>query len=135
VACTRFKLGCNGADELFGSTPFEPHFALPQEAASAAVDLCSTMKILGQDATKLEMEFPCEFPIKVMGYWAEDFDALVMQIIRRHVDNLGEGSLRSRESRGGRYMSVTVTIEARSREQLDAIYRDLTAEPRVVMAL
>ena len=93
------------------------------------------MKIIGEDAATPEMEFPCEFPIKVMGYWAEDFDALVMQIVRRHVDNLGEGALRTRESRGGRYMSVTVTIEARSREQLDAIYRDLTSEKRVVMAL
>lgn len=81
------------------------------------------------------MEFPCEFPIKVMGYWAEDFDALVMQIVRRHVSDLGEGAVRSRESRGGRFISVTVTIEARSRDQLDAIYRDLTRETRVVMVL
>jgi uncharacterized protein len=81
------------------------------------------------------MEFPCEFPIKVMGYWAEDFDALVMQIVRRHVSDLGEGALRSRESRGGRFISITVTIEARSRDQLNAIYRDLTSETRVVMVL
>jgi putative lipoic acid-binding regulatory protein len=81
------------------------------------------------------MEFPCQFPIKVMGYWAEDFDALVAQIVRRHVGDLGEGALRSRESRGGRFISVTVTIEAKSRTQLDAIYRDLTSETRVVMVL
>lgn len=81
------------------------------------------------------MEFPCEFPIKVMGYWAEDFDVLVTQIVRRHVADLGEGAVRSRESRGGRFISITVTIEARSRDQLDAIYRDLTSETRVVMVL
>ncbi|MGQ0658624.1 MAG: HP0495 family protein [Chromatiales bacterium] len=81
------------------------------------------------------LKFPCQYPIKVLGYWAEDFDALVLQIIRRHVHDIGEGSVRSRESRGGRYVSVTVTIEARSRDQLDAIYRDLTSERRVVMAL
>lgn len=81
------------------------------------------------------LSFPCQFPIKVMGYWAEDFDALVTQIVRRHVQDLGEGAVRSRESRGGRYVSVTVTIEAKSRDQLDAIYRDLTSEGRVVMVL
>jgi putative lipoic acid-binding regulatory protein len=70
-----------------------------------------------------------------MGYWAEDFDALVTQIVRRHVHDLGEGAVSSRESRGGRYLAVTVTIEAKSRDQLDAIYRDLTSETRVVMVL
>jgi len=81
------------------------------------------------------LSFPCQYPIKVLGYWADDFDALVLQIVRRHVPNLGEGAVRSRVSRGGRYVSVTVTIEARSRNQLDAIYRDLTGERRVVMTL
>lgn len=81
------------------------------------------------------LTFPCQFPIKVMGYWAEDFDAMVARIVRRHVDDLGEGAVRSRTSRGGRYLSVTVTIEAKSRDQLDAIYRDLTSETRVVMVL
>lgn len=81
------------------------------------------------------LQFPCRFPIKVMGYWAEDFDALVTQIVRRHVHDLGEGAVSSRESRGGRYLAVTVTIEAKSRDQLDAIYRDLTSETRVVMVL
>ncbi len=81
------------------------------------------------------LTFPCQYPIKVLGYWADDFDALVLQIVRRHVPDLGEGAVRSRVSRGGRYVSVTVTIEARSRDQLDAIYRDLTGERRVVMAL
>jgi hypothetical protein len=70
-----------------------------------------------------------------MGYWAEDFDALVTQIVRRHVHDLGEGAVSSRESRGGRYLAVTVTIEAKSRDQLDAIYRDQTSESRVVMVL
>jgi len=92
------------------------------------------MKVRPERSESL-MKFPCQFPIKAMGYWAEDFDALVMQIVKRHVHDLGEGAVRSRESRGGRYMAVTVTIEAQSRAQLDAIYHDLTHEGRVVMVL
>lgn len=81
------------------------------------------------------LEFPCKFPIKAFGTADEDFDTLVVSLVRRHVPDLEEGSVHKRLSNGGRYMSVTVTINATSREQLDAIYRELTAESRVVMAL
>ena len=81
------------------------------------------------------LTFPCQFPVKVMGYWAEDFDAFVAQIVRRHVGDLHEGAVQTRESRGGRFVSVTVTFEATSRDQLDAIYRDLTQEKRIVLVL
>jgi putative lipoic acid-binding regulatory protein len=70
-----------------------------------------------------------------MGYWAEDFDIFVTQIVRRHVPDLTEAAVRTRVSQGGRYMAVTVTIEAQSQAQVDAIYRDLAGERRVVMAL
>lgn len=80
-------------------------------------------------------DFPCEFPIKVMGEAADDFDGLIVGLVRRHSPDLGEGAVSTRMSRGGRYMSVTVTIQARSRAQLDAIYMDLTAHDRVLMAL
>lgn len=81
------------------------------------------------------LEFPCDFPIKAFGAAEEDFDALVVSLVRRHAPNLREGSVHTRLSNGGRYMSVTVTINATSRDQLDAIYRELTDEARVVMAL
>jgi putative lipoic acid-binding regulatory protein len=81
------------------------------------------------------LEFPCDFPIKVMGRTADDFDALVVSLVRRHAPDLGEGAVKTRLSRGGRFMSVTVTIRAVSRRQLDAIYMDLTAHERVLMAL
>jgi len=81
------------------------------------------------------LEFPCRFPIKAMGLAECDFDALVTSIIRRHVPRLPEGAAVSRASRGGKYLAVTVTIEATSREQLDAIYRDLSGHARVLMAL
>jgi len=81
------------------------------------------------------LRFPCEFPIKAMGRADNDFDALVIALIRKHSPDLSEGAVRSRHSKGGRYVSVTVTIQAESRKQLDNIYMDLTAEKRVLMAL
>ena len=81
------------------------------------------------------LKFPCEFPIKVMGEASDHFDALVVEIVRRHCPDLGEGAVSTRASRKGNYVSVTVTIQAQSRTQLDSIYLDLTAEERVLMAL
>jgi hypothetical protein len=80
-------------------------------------------------------EFPCEFPIKAMGAAEPGFDELVVQIVRRHAPDLAEGAVSTRLSRGGRYLAVTVTVTARSREQLDAIYRALTDHEKVLMAL
>jgi uncharacterized protein len=87
------------------------------------------------DSGESLLEFPCEFPIKAFGEATEDFDLLVVSLVRRHAPDLGEGAVHKRLSAHGRYMSVTVTIRAESRAQLDAIYRDLTREERVVMAL
>jgi putative lipoic acid-binding regulatory protein len=81
------------------------------------------------------LEFPCDFPIKAVGRAADDFDALIASLVRRHVPDLGEGAISVRPSRDGNYLSVTVVIRAQSQEQLDNIYRDLTANERVVMAL
>lgn len=80
-------------------------------------------------------QFPCEYQIKAMGIDDGRFHELVIEIIRRHCDTLREGSLRVRPSSGGKYISVSVVIEAASREQLDAIYADLTAHDRVLMRL
>jgi len=80
-------------------------------------------------------EFPCEFPIKVMGDAADDFDAHVVTIIRKHVIDLAEGAASSRASKGGKFQSVTVLFTATSKSQLDAIYMELTACPRIKMVL
>ncbi len=79
--------------------------------------------------------FPCRFPIKAMGLAGSDFDLLVADIVRRHAPDLAEDAVKTRPSRGGKYLAVTVTIEATSRGQLDAIYQDLTGHERVVIAL
>jgi len=81
------------------------------------------------------LEFPCTFPIKAMGKSAPDFDQRVVEIVRRHCPDIREGAVKSRPSKGGKWVSVTVTIEATSKQQLDDIYRALNAEERVVMVL
>lgn len=81
------------------------------------------------------MTFPCEFSVKAMGLAADDFDALVVEIVRRHVNDLGENAVKSKPSRKGKYLSVTVTFTASSRRQLDAIYQALTDHERVLMSL
>jgi uncharacterized protein len=81
------------------------------------------------------LEFPCQFPIKAMGKNDVELDLLVIEIIRRHVPDITEGALVSRPSNQGNYLAITVTIEATSKQQLDAIYLDLSKHPHVLMAL
>ncbi len=80
-------------------------------------------------------EFPCLFPIKVMGLADEDFDALVVGIVVSHVGDISEGAVSVRGSRNGKYTAVTVTFEARDQEQLDALYRELSGHERILMVL
>lgn len=81
------------------------------------------------------LEFPCQFPIKAMGKTTVELDLHVIEIIRRHVDDIHEGAVKTRTSAGGKYVSVTITITATSKMQLDAIYQDLTDSPLILMAL
>ena len=69
-----------------------------------------------------------------MGRTDMDLGPVVVAIIRKHVDDLGEGATRERLSRAGKYTSITVTIRATSRAQLDAIYQDLSDCEEVLMA-
>jgi len=79
-------------------------------------------------------EFPCRFPIKVMGKADEAFEMEVVQIIRRHVPDLPEAAITRRDSKQNNYAALTIVIEATSRDQLDAIYQDLTSSDLVLMA-
>lgn len=81
------------------------------------------------------LEFPCSFSIKAMGKDEDNFDAHVTTLVRRHVSGLSEGAVKTRPSKNGNFISVTVTITATSKKQLDDIYHDLTADQRVMMAL
>jgi len=80
-------------------------------------------------------QFPCDFPIKVIGRRGDGFHRLIVEIVSRHAPDLDPSTLRTRASRNGAYRSVTLVVRADNRAQLDAIYRDLTAHEQVMMAL
>ena len=81
------------------------------------------------------MEFPCSFPIKMMGYDTPSFRRTVRDIVETHMGPLDDDLIQSAVSRNGRFVSVTITVLAQNQEQLDAIYRDATAHVDVLMAL
>ncbi len=81
------------------------------------------------------LEFPCQFPIKAMGRDDGQFAELVVTIVRKHAPELQDAAINTRPSKAGNFVSVTVTIEATSRQQLDNIYLELTACEQVLMAL
>ncbi|BDZ74708.1 MULTISPECIES: HP0495 family protein [Methylophaga] len=79
-----------------------------------------------QEQSETLLEFPCDFAIKAMGEASEELDSIVVEIVRRHVDDIAEGAVSQKHSSGGKFTSVTVTIRATSKPQLDAIYQDLS---------
>jgi len=81
------------------------------------------------------LKFPCVFPIKILGLANAAFETAALAIVRQYVDDLREDAIRTRLSKDGKYMAITVVINAVSREQLDNIYLALTAAPEVLMAL
>jgi uncharacterized protein len=81
------------------------------------------------------LEFPCAFPMKIMGRTQDGFAQLVLDIVLRHVPDFDSASMEMRASRQGNYLSLTCVVNATSREQLDELYRELSAHPQVVMVL
>ena len=80
-------------------------------------------------------EFPCEFPIKMMGPDTPRFHAVARALVESHTGPLDDGRIRHASSRNGRFISITVTVTAQSRLQLDEIYRDLSASEDILMVL
>jgi len=81
------------------------------------------------------LEFPCTFPIKMMGRDTPDFRALARKIVENHAGAVVDSAVQATVSRNGRFVSITVTITAMSRQQLDDIYRDASSHDDVLMAL
>jgi uncharacterized protein len=79
--------------------------------------------------------FPCAFPIKAIGHSRDDFQATVVSIIRRHAPDLDEHAVTSRLSGQGRYVAISATFTAHSREQLDALYVELSGHEQVLWVL
>jgi len=73
------------------------------------------------------LQFPCYFPLKVIGKNVEEFEIRVMRIVRKHVVEADTAQCRRRFSSGNKYLALTISFTAQSQEQLDAIYQDLNS--------
>ena len=90
----------------------------------------------GEDPAPADLlQFPMDFPVKVMGKRTDDFADAIVAIVRQHAPGFDPATLEMRVSRNGNYLSVTATIRAESRPQLDALYRELTSHPLVSVVL
>ena len=85
--------------------------------------------------TKDLLEFPVRFPIKVMGERSDSFQLTIFEVVRLHAPDLEMAHITARDSSSGKYVSLTVTVTATSKEQLDNIYRALSGHPLVKWAL
>jgi len=81
------------------------------------------------------LEFPCDFPIKIMGARVDEFAQAVVEVVLRHAPDFDARRVEMRPSRKGNYLALTCTIRAVSQSQLDALYRELTAHPLVKVVL
>jgi len=88
-----------------------------------------------QDTSETLLEFPCAFPIKIMGRMEDAFAATMVEVVLRHAPDFDAASVAMKASSGNKYLSLTCTINAVSKQQLDDLYREISAHPLVVMAL
>ncbi len=81
------------------------------------------------------IEYPCDFPIKVMGERVDGFVHAITHIAKQFDPDYDASTVELRESSSGKYLGVTITVRATSREQLDELYRTLTSHPMVKVVL
>ena len=86
-------------------------------------------------AEKSLIDYPCRFPIKVMGANADGFVRAITEIARRFDPGFDAAEIELRPSSGSKYLGVTITVTATSREQLDELYRTLSTHPMVKVVL
>jgi len=81
------------------------------------------------------LEFPCDFPLKIMGATRDDFAQAIVAVVLKHASDFDPASVAMRPSKAGNYLSLTCTIRATSKAQLDALYRELSSHPLVKVVL
>ena len=81
------------------------------------------------------IEFPCDFPLKIMGAAQEGFAQAILTVVLRHAPDFDAAAMEMRPSKGGNYLSLTCTVRATSKAQLDALYRELSSHPLVKVVL
>ncbi|MCX7145788.1 MAG: DUF493 domain-containing protein [Sulfuritalea sp.] len=81
------------------------------------------------------LEFPCDFPLKIMGAADAGFAQAIVEVVLKHAPDFDPASVEMRPSKAGNYLSLTCTVRATSQAQLDALYLELTAHPMVKVVL
>lgn len=81
------------------------------------------------------LEFPCDFPVKIMGARKDDFAQTILAVVVSHAPDFDAASMEMRVSKGGNYLSLTCTVRATSKAQLDALYIELSGHPDVKVVL
>jgi len=81
------------------------------------------------------LEFPCDIPVKVFGRNESGFRETILSIMQRHFSGLSDADISERPSSKASYLSLTIVVTAQNREQIDAIYQELSAHDEVMMAL
>ena len=81
------------------------------------------------------LEFPCQFPIKIVGAMRDGYAEAIIEVVRRHMADFEASHVEMRPSQGGKYLSLTCLVNATSKSQLDGLYRDLSAHPWVNIVL
>jgi putative lipoic acid-binding regulatory protein len=81
------------------------------------------------------LEFPTDFPLKIMGATVDGFAQTVLEIVQRHAPDFDGTTMEMRPSREGKYLSLTCTIRATSKAQLDALYVELSSHPMIKVVL
>ena len=90
---------------------------------------------MSEESDPARIEFPCDYPIKVVGHAAPDFRDIVLDVMEQHAPGLDHSRISERQSRNGRFTSLTVTIVATGEPQLKAIFEALKNTGRVQMVL
>lgn len=81
------------------------------------------------------LEFPCDFPVKIMGVRSDGFAQAIAEVVLRHAPDFDAATMEMRVSKAGNYLSLTCTVRATSKAQLDALYMELTRHPDVKVVL
>ena len=81
------------------------------------------------------LKFPCSFPIKMMGRDTEEFRHAARMLVEKHTGPISDDAIKNAVSRNGNFVSMTITVNALSQQQLDDIYRDVSSHDEVLMAL
>ncbi len=87
------------------------------------------------EAKESLLEFPCAFPLKIMGLTHDALAQTVLDVVLRHAPDYDAATMEMRASSTGKYLSLTCTINATSKPQLDALYRELSSHPQVKVVL